>query len=78
MVGFEGDAETLTPPLPPKGELPPPQAESMRHARSKPKNFFRRELEPLLSNAAGKKTPKGAGGQVTSDIPNASVKARSN
>jgi hypothetical protein len=84
MVAFEGDTEMRIPPLPPEADLPledmlpPPQDESIKHARSKPKIVFRREVKPFLSNAAAKKTSQGAGGQVSCDIPDASVIVRSN
>jgi hypothetical protein len=75
MVAFEGDPEMRTSPLPPEDDLPledmlpPPQDESIKHARSKPKIVFRREVKPFVSNAAAKETSQGAGGQVTWDIP---------
>jgi len=46
MVEFEGDPEMRTPPVPPEDELPledmlpPPQDESIKHARSKPLRLF--------------------------------------
>jgi hypothetical protein len=84
MVAFEGDPEMRTRPLPPEDELPlegmlpPPQDESIKHASSKPKIVFQREVKSFFSSAAAKKTLQGAGGQVTWDIPNASVIVRSN